>query len=262
MSVVFSGLWRIKSVFRSIETCIQLFVVHELWFFFVSQITLLQQCADTLRTDINGGLTTAEVHRRQLYNGFNEFDIKDHEPLWRKYIDQVKHLIQHFQYLSALIFFKLALIIVFCLSAATCVKVYWQTCIGESCCNRNSFEISKQYSKLLKKHFNGVQYFIITFSSKILWLYYCWQALQFHCSWGKLKTQSVLLWPLLLWWLLALYKSIAPRKRSNIWISLCHLLAMRSLSVYSELFGDYILFINVIFIFCLIFSSQAYKKQV
>ncbi|CAG9538346.1 unnamed protein product [Cercopithifilaria johnstoni] len=46
------------------------------------------ECADTLRTDIKQGLSSAEVIRRQKYNGYNEFDIHDHYPIWRKYLDQ------------------------------------------------------------------------------------------------------------------------------------------------------------------------------
>uniref|UniRef100_A0A915Q3G5 Calcium-transporting ATPase n=1 Tax=Setaria digitata TaxID=48799 RepID=A0A915Q3G5_9BILA len=46
------------------------------------------ECADTLRTDIKQGLSSAEVVRRQKYNGYNEFDIQNHNPIWRKYLDQ------------------------------------------------------------------------------------------------------------------------------------------------------------------------------
>ncbi|KAM3720250.1 Calcium-transporting ATPase type 2C member [Dirofilaria immitis] len=46
------------------------------------------ECASTLRTDIKKGLSSAEVVRRQRYNGYNEFDIQDHNPIWRKYLDQ------------------------------------------------------------------------------------------------------------------------------------------------------------------------------
>lgn len=42
-----------------------------------------------LRSDMERGLTIAEVNRRQKYNGYNEFDIQEHDPIWRKYLDQV-----------------------------------------------------------------------------------------------------------------------------------------------------------------------------
>lgn len=35
------------------------------------------------------GLTQEEVSRRRAYHGWNEFDISEEEPLWRKYILQV-----------------------------------------------------------------------------------------------------------------------------------------------------------------------------
>ncbi|VDM12029.1 unnamed protein product [Wuchereria bancrofti] len=46
------------------------------------------ECANSLRTDIKQGLSSAEVVRRQKYNGYNEFEIQDHYPIWRKYLDQ------------------------------------------------------------------------------------------------------------------------------------------------------------------------------
>ncbi|VDM96557.1 unnamed protein product, partial [Onchocerca ochengi] len=46
------------------------------------------ECASTLRTDIKQGLSSAEVVRRQKYNGYNEFDIQEYYPIWRKYLDQ------------------------------------------------------------------------------------------------------------------------------------------------------------------------------
>jgi len=35
------------------------------------------------------GLVEEEVNRRRAYHGWNEFDISEEEPLWRKYISQV-----------------------------------------------------------------------------------------------------------------------------------------------------------------------------
>ncbi|VDM43176.1 unnamed protein product [Toxocara canis] len=51
----------------------------------------MKECADALRSDLSRGLSTAEAIRRQKYNGFNEFEIAEHEPLWRKYFDQFKN---------------------------------------------------------------------------------------------------------------------------------------------------------------------------
>lgn len=43
-----------------------------------------------LNTNFDRGLTGVEVERRrQLHDGYNEMRIKDDEPLWRKYIQQV-----------------------------------------------------------------------------------------------------------------------------------------------------------------------------
>uniref|UniRef100_A0A8D3DAF7 Calcium-transporting ATPase n=1 Tax=Scophthalmus maximus TaxID=52904 RepID=A0A8D3DAF7_SCOMX len=40
--------------------------------------------------DLQSGLTQEEVSRRRVYHGWNEFDISEEEPLWRKYISQFK----------------------------------------------------------------------------------------------------------------------------------------------------------------------------
>uniref|UniRef100_A0A8C8DWE1 Cation-transporting P-type ATPase N-terminal domain-containing protein n=1 Tax=Oryzias sinensis TaxID=183150 RepID=A0A8C8DWE1_9TELE len=44
----------------------------------------------TLQADLQGGLTQEEVCRRRAYHGWNEFDISEDEPLWRKYMSQFK----------------------------------------------------------------------------------------------------------------------------------------------------------------------------
>ncbi|XP_031432292.1 calcium-transporting ATPase type 2C member 1 isoform X2 [Clupea harengus] len=44
----------------------------------------------TLQADLQFGLTHEEVVRRRAYHGWNEFDINEEEPLWRKYISQFK----------------------------------------------------------------------------------------------------------------------------------------------------------------------------
>ena len=43
-----------------------------------------------LRGDPVRGLSEAEVERRRKLHGYNEFEIKDEEPLWRKYLNQVR----------------------------------------------------------------------------------------------------------------------------------------------------------------------------
>uniref|UniRef100_A0A7N6AYE8 Calcium-transporting ATPase n=1 Tax=Anabas testudineus TaxID=64144 RepID=A0A7N6AYE8_ANATE len=40
--------------------------------------------------DLQLGLTQEEVSRRRAYHGWNEFDISEEEPLWKKYISQFK----------------------------------------------------------------------------------------------------------------------------------------------------------------------------
>ncbi|XP_046882877.1 calcium-transporting ATPase type 2C member 1 isoform X2 [Hypomesus transpacificus] len=43
-----------------------------------------------LQADLQYGLSKSEVTRRRAYHGWNEFDISEEEPLWRKYICQFK----------------------------------------------------------------------------------------------------------------------------------------------------------------------------
>ncbi len=42
-----------------------------------------------LETDRARGLTSEEVEKRRKFHGFNEFEIKEEEPLWLKYLNQV-----------------------------------------------------------------------------------------------------------------------------------------------------------------------------
>ena len=42
-----------------------------------------------LRADSSKGLNTEQVEQRRQVHGFNEFEIKEDDPLWRKYINQV-----------------------------------------------------------------------------------------------------------------------------------------------------------------------------
>ncbi|XP_030249261.1 calcium-transporting ATPase type 2C member 1-like [Sparus aurata] len=48
----------------------------------------VNEVACVLQADLQLGLTQEEVSRRRAYHGWNEFDISEEEPLWRKYILQ------------------------------------------------------------------------------------------------------------------------------------------------------------------------------
>ncbi|PAV57554.1 hypothetical protein WR25_02304 [Diploscapter pachys] len=48
-------------------------------------------CCQMLRTDVHSGLQTAECVRRRQFHGYNEFDIGEPEPLWKKYVEQFKN---------------------------------------------------------------------------------------------------------------------------------------------------------------------------
>ncbi|KAL0985320.1 hypothetical protein UPYG_G00155430 [Umbra pygmaea] len=50
----------------------------------------VNEVACVLQADLQYGLTKREVTRRRAYHGWNEFDINEEEPLWRKYIAQFK----------------------------------------------------------------------------------------------------------------------------------------------------------------------------
>uniref|UniRef100_A0A8D3DLJ9 Calcium-transporting ATPase n=1 Tax=Scophthalmus maximus TaxID=52904 RepID=A0A8D3DLJ9_SCOMX len=50
----------------------------------------VNEVACVLQADLQSGLTQEEVSRRRVYHGWNEFDISEEEPLWRKYISQFK----------------------------------------------------------------------------------------------------------------------------------------------------------------------------
>lgn len=60
-----------------------------------SLMTIGEVC-DALRTDTESGLSSAEVLRRQKFFGLNEFEVGDHESLWKKYLDQVLELMDLF----------------------------------------------------------------------------------------------------------------------------------------------------------------------
>ncbi|RXN32315.1 calcium-transporting ATPase type 2C member 1 isoform X2 [Labeo rohita] len=50
----------------------------------------VNEVACALQADLQFGLTQEEVTRRRAYHGWNEFDISEDEPLWKKYLSQFK----------------------------------------------------------------------------------------------------------------------------------------------------------------------------
>ncbi|CAB3407703.1 unnamed protein product [Caenorhabditis bovis] len=48
-------------------------------------------CAHMLRTSLEEGLTTAEASRRRQYHGYNEFDVGEEEPIYKKYLEQFQN---------------------------------------------------------------------------------------------------------------------------------------------------------------------------
>ncbi|XP_029927832.1 calcium-transporting ATPase type 2C member 1 [Myripristis murdjan] len=50
----------------------------------------VNEVACVLQADLQLGLSQEEVTRRRAYHGWNEFDISEDEPLWKKYISQFK----------------------------------------------------------------------------------------------------------------------------------------------------------------------------
>ncbi|XP_061885757.1 calcium-transporting ATPase type 2C member 1 isoform X1 [Entelurus aequoreus] len=50
----------------------------------------VNEVACALQANLQYGLSEEEVVRRRIYHGWNEFDISEEEPLWRKYISQFK----------------------------------------------------------------------------------------------------------------------------------------------------------------------------
>uniref|UniRef100_A0A8R1E2V4 P-type Ca(2+) transporter n=2 Tax=Caenorhabditis japonica TaxID=281687 RepID=A0A8R1E2V4_CAEJA len=48
-------------------------------------------CSHQLRTNLEEGLTTAEATRRRQYHGYNEFDVGEEEPIYKKYLEQFQN---------------------------------------------------------------------------------------------------------------------------------------------------------------------------
>jgi Ca2+-transporting ATPase len=51
----------------------------------------VEECTQELRTDLTDGLQSAEATRRLAFTGYNEFELKEKESLWRKYLEQFKN---------------------------------------------------------------------------------------------------------------------------------------------------------------------------
>ena len=49
-----------------------------------------QEVASRLGANLHYGLSSYEVERRRKLAGCNEFEISEEEPLWKKYLDQVR----------------------------------------------------------------------------------------------------------------------------------------------------------------------------
>lgn len=54
-----------------------------------------QEVAKRVKADIHNGLSSAEANRRRKAHGYNEFEITEEEPLWKKYLGQVKFYYIH-----------------------------------------------------------------------------------------------------------------------------------------------------------------------
>lgn len=51
----------------------------------------VDEVASILQGDLHNGLKNCEISRRRAYHGWNEFEINEDEPLWKKYISQFKN---------------------------------------------------------------------------------------------------------------------------------------------------------------------------
>lgn len=48
-------------------------------------------CLNVLRSDCTNGISSAEATLRRQYHGYNEFDVLEQEPLWKKYTEQFRN---------------------------------------------------------------------------------------------------------------------------------------------------------------------------
>lgn len=56
-----------------------------------ASIASYDEVARRLQTDLNNGLSWKEANLRLRICGYNEFDVKNVEPVWQKYIEQVSY---------------------------------------------------------------------------------------------------------------------------------------------------------------------------
>ena len=55
-------------------------------------VSTIADIVHRLRADCSKGLDTEQVERRRGVHGYNEFEIKEDDPLWKKYLNQVSQV--------------------------------------------------------------------------------------------------------------------------------------------------------------------------
>lgn len=64
---------------------------HYMWLVTNEASTLgAEEVAARLRTDLRAGLRWREAELRRQLTGYNELTVKEDEPTWKKYIEQVR----------------------------------------------------------------------------------------------------------------------------------------------------------------------------
>lgn len=58
---------------------------------FGKKILFYLKVVEDLRADTKHGLSAGEVAQRRKIHGYNEFQISEEDPLWKKYLEQVRH---------------------------------------------------------------------------------------------------------------------------------------------------------------------------
>lgn len=53
----------------------------------------VEEILKEFNTHETNGLPNDEIERRRMLHGWNEFDVSEETPLWRKYLDQVKFVL-------------------------------------------------------------------------------------------------------------------------------------------------------------------------
>lgn len=59
----------------------------------------VEEILKEFKTHETNGLPNDEIERRRMLHGWNEFDVCEETPLWRKYLDQVSDFSRYFWYL-------------------------------------------------------------------------------------------------------------------------------------------------------------------